>query len=61
MIARDLDACLARIRELDPSIHAWAHVDPQPATGQGPLAGVPFGAKDIIETRGLPTEYGSPL
>lgn len=61
MIARDLDACLARIRELDPSIHAWVHVDPQPATGDGPLSGVPFGAKDIIDTRGLPTEYGSPL
>ena len=61
MIARDLDACLARIRELDPSIHAWVTVAPQPATGKGPLAGVPFGAKDIIETGGLVTEYGSPL
>ncbi len=61
MIARDLDACLARIRERDPSIHAWVKVDPQPATEEGPLLGVPFGAKDIIETRGLPTEYGSPV
>ena len=69
MIPRDLDACLARIRERDPSIHAWVKVDPQPATGEGPLSealsealsGVPFGAKDIIETRGLPTEYGSPV
>ena len=61
MIPRDLDACLARIRERDPSIHAWVKVDPQPATGEGTLSGVPFGAKDIIETRGLPTEYGSPV
>ena len=61
MIARDLDACLARIRERDAAIHAWVHVEPQPATGDGALSGVPFGAKDIIETRGLPTEYGSPL
>ncbi len=61
MIARDLGDCLARIRELDPSIHAWVKVAPQPATGPGPLSGVPFGAKDIIETRGLPTEYGSPI
>jgi len=65
LIARDLAACLARIRERDPSIHAWVKVDPQPATGEGPLSkalsGVPFGAKDIIETRGLPTEYGSPV
>ena len=69
MIARDLAGSLARIRELDPSIHAWVKVDPQPATGEemlsgalsGALSGVPFGAKDIIETRGLPTEYGSPV
>ncbi len=61
MIARDLDACLARIRERDPSIHTWVKVDPQPSTGEGPFSGVPFGAKDIIETRGLPTEYGSPI
>ena len=27
----------------------------------GPLAGIPFGCKDIIETNGLPTEYGSPV
>ncbi|MBI4486197.1 MAG: amidase [Acidobacteria bacterium] len=54
-------ACLDRIRTLDPSIHAWVQVSPQPATGGGPLAGVPFGAKDIIETRGLATEYGSPI
>jgi Asp-tRNA(Asn)/Glu-tRNA(Gln) amidotransferase A subunit family amidase len=27
----------------------------------GPLAGIPFGCKDIIETIGLPTEYGSPV
>jgi Asp-tRNA(Asn)/Glu-tRNA(Gln) amidotransferase A subunit family amidase len=61
VIARDLNACLARIRELDPSIHAWVVVDPQPATGEGPLSGVPFGAKDIIDTHALPTQYGSPV
>jgi amidase len=54
-------ASLARIRELDPSIHAWAHVEAQPPTGSGPLSGIPFAAKDIFETRGLPTEYGSPI
>jgi len=36
-------------------------VSPQPATAPGPLAGLPFGVKDIIETRGLATEYGSPV
>jgi Asp-tRNA(Asn)/Glu-tRNA(Gln) amidotransferase A subunit family amidase len=54
-------ACLDRIRTLDPSIHAWVQVSPQPATGDGPLDGIPFGAKDIIETHGLATEYGSPV
>lgn len=58
---RALAACLDRIRTLDPTIHAWVQVSPQPATGEGPLAGIPYGAKDIIETRGLATEYGSPI
>ena len=55
-----LQTSLERIRELDPSIHAWARVDPQRA-GDGPLAGIPFGVKDIIDTKDLATEYGSPI
>jgi len=58
---RGVDQCLLRIRELDPSIHAWAHVQPERPTGDGPLSEIPFGAKDIIETQGMATEYGSPL
>ena len=54
-------ACLQRIAELDPRIQAWVQVAPQPALGAGPLDGIPFGAKDIMETRGLATEYGSPI
>jgi Asp-tRNA(Asn)/Glu-tRNA(Gln) amidotransferase A subunit family amidase len=27
----------------------------------GPLHGVPFGIKDIIDTYNMPTEYGSPI
>ena len=30
-------------------------------TGSGPLADIPFGVKDIVETQGMATEYGSPL
>src|SRR5688572_32909575 len=56
-----LKTCLQRIRTLDPDIQAWVQVAPQPALGDGPLAGIPFGAKDIMETRGLSTEYGSPI
>lgn len=42
-------------------MRAWVQILPQPPTGDGPLWQIPFGAKDIIETRGLATEYGSPL
>ena len=46
---------------MDGSLRAWVEVLPQAPTGDGSLAGVPFGAKDIIETEGLATEYGSPI
>jgi Asp-tRNA(Asn)/Glu-tRNA(Gln) amidotransferase A subunit family amidase len=58
---RGLEICLQRIRELDPSIHAWVQVKPERPTADGPLSEIPFGAKDIIETQGMATEYGSPL
>jgi Asp-tRNA(Asn)/Glu-tRNA(Gln) amidotransferase A subunit family amidase len=56
-----LQACLDRIRAMEPSIQAWVQVLPQRPTGNGKLSEIPFGAKDIIETRGLATEYGSPI
>ena len=56
-----LQSCLDRVRALDSSIHAWVQVSPQRATGHGKLSEIPFGAKDIIETRGLATEYGSSI
>jgi Asp-tRNA(Asn)/Glu-tRNA(Gln) amidotransferase A subunit family amidase len=58
---RALTQCLARITELEPSIHAWVQVKPEMPTADGPLSGIPFGVKDIIETQGMATEYGSPL
>src|SRR3984957_8304785 len=58
---RGVEDCLRRIRELEPSIHAWVQVKPENPTAEGPLSGIPFGAKDIIETQGMATEYGSPL
>jgi Asp-tRNA(Asn)/Glu-tRNA(Gln) amidotransferase A subunit family amidase len=36
-------------------------VQPKRPTADGPLSEIPFGAKDIIETQGMATEYGSPL
>ncbi len=59
--AQLLEICLARIAEREPQLQAWVQVSPQAATGAGPLAGIPFGAKDIFETRGMITAYGSPL
>ena len=64
-------ACLERIAERDATVRAWAHLDPEAALAQAraadasdrrsPLHGVPVGVKDIIDTRDLPTEFGSPI
>jgi Asp-tRNA(Asn)/Glu-tRNA(Gln) amidotransferase A subunit family amidase len=64
-------ACLDRIAEREPEIQAWKALDPERALAEAraadeapslrPLHGVPVGIKDVIETAGLPTAYGSPL
>ena len=59
--AAALPDLLARIARLEPAIHAWVQVAPERPTGQGSLADIPFGAKDVMETAGLATEYGSPV
>ncbi len=59
--ANVLAVCSERIRGQETEVQAWVEVAPQPPAGEGPLSGVPFGAKDIFETEGLATEYGSPL
>ena len=69
-----VDACFARIDDLDGDIGAVAARDDDAARRQaalsaerwrsgdaGPLEGVPVGVKDIINTRGLRTEAGSTL
>ena len=56
-----LEVCLKRISTEDASIHAWVQVMPQKQTGKGTLSGIPFGVKEIIETKGLATKYGSPI
>jgi Asp-tRNA(Asn)/Glu-tRNA(Gln) amidotransferase A subunit family amidase len=64
-------ACLGRIVAREPEVHAWAHLDPEAALGaarafdkngkSGPLGGVPFGVKDIIDTFDMPTEWGTAI
>ena len=58
---RGVELCLERIRQLDASIHAWVQVQPEQPTRDGPLFGIPYGVKDIVETKGMATEYGSPV
>jgi Asp-tRNA(Asn)/Glu-tRNA(Gln) amidotransferase A subunit family amidase len=53
--------CVMRIAKHDPIVRAWVKARPDREHLPGPLAGIPFGCKDIIETSGLPTEYGSPV
>jgi amidase len=64
-------ACLEHIAEREPKVQAWEFLDPELAIAQaraldkrgvsGPLIGVPFGVKDIIDTFDMPTAYGSPI
>ncbi len=59
---------LRRIEREDPVLRAWVHVDAEGALAaaraatvrQGPLAGVPFGVKDVIDVHGMPTRHGNP-
>jgi aspartyl-tRNA(Asn)/glutamyl-tRNA(Gln) amidotransferase subunit A len=68
-----LEGLLARIRDVEPRIEAWAHVDEAGARAaaasldtdarrgviRGPLHGVPVGVKDIFHVAGMPTRAGS--
>jgi Asp-tRNA(Asn)/Glu-tRNA(Gln) amidotransferase A subunit family amidase len=58
---RALPRLLDHITKLEPDIQAWVQLKPQPSIGNGALAEIPFAVKDIIETKGLATEYGSPV
>lgn len=61
--------CLDRIAEREPVVRAWAWHDEKRVLNEledqlkrsrpGPLAGVPVGIKDIIDTADMPTQYGS--
>lgn len=66
------DACLEKISEIDPIVHAWETIDQAAVNAQiakiisysqtdHPLAGIPIGVKDIYNTFDFPTQMGSPL
>jgi amidase len=64
-------ACLEHIAAREPVVQAWQYLNADQVMAQaraldrrgssGPLHGVPFGIKDIIDTYDMPTEYGSPI
>ncbi len=70
-----MQACLARVREIDEAVQAWTFLDPEYALVQarardeersggkptGPLHGIPIGVKDIFDTEDMPTEDGTVL
>src|SRR5690348_12596270 len=67
------EQCLAAIEAANPELNAFVHLDAQGAldtaarvdarvaAGEdpGPLAGVPFGVKDLDDCAGMPTTHGS--
>ncbi len=66
-----VEACVLRTLALEHEVGAWAHFDADKARMAArladtrpvshPLYGIPFGAKDIIDTIDLPTGYGTPV
>jgi Asp-tRNA(Asn)/Glu-tRNA(Gln) amidotransferase A subunit family amidase len=70
-----MQACLARVKEVDGEVQAWTYLDEKHALAQakardldksegrplGPLHGVPVGIKDIFDTCDMPTEDGTVL
>lgn len=61
----EAQAYLDDIAGRDQEIQAWAWLspamqEPEPA-GNGPLAGLRFGVKDVIDVRGMPTRHGAAL
>lgn len=50
---------LRRIAAIDPSIHAYLHIERDPHAGSGPLAGVGLAVKDTQPVAGMPWTYGS--
>jgi Asp-tRNA(Asn)/Glu-tRNA(Gln) amidotransferase A subunit family amidase len=69
------EACLKRVEQLNPAVNAVVAMNEETVldaarasearqmSGEplGPVEGLPFGVKDMIDARGLPTTFGSPI
>ena len=65
------EALVQRTQEMEPGVRAWAHFEADQlleaarladaGPRRGPLHGVPFGVKDIIDTAEMPTACGTPI
>src|ERR1700694_2713427 len=65
---------LERLETLGPTFNALAELTPELAlapprkaaralskgTAASPLTGIPYGAKDLLATKGIPTRWGAP-
>jgi Asp-tRNA(Asn)/Glu-tRNA(Gln) amidotransferase A subunit family amidase len=66
-----LTACIERIGEREPVVHAWTFLDVDAAMRRarvldtqavsGLLHGLPIAVKDLFDTFDMPTAYGSPI
>lgn len=60
-----LESCLDRIARREPVVRAFAHHDAAgtraAAPAAGALHGLPIGVKDVLDTAGMPSAYGSPI
>ena len=62
-----MEACLDRIARREDERCAFVSFDEDKAgraasqARPGPLAGMPIGVKDVLDTAGLPSQYGSPI
>ena len=54
-------ALAARIAEREPTVRAFTHLNPAPTASPGPLNGVFFGVKDVLDTADQPSQYGNAI
>lgn len=66
-----LRSCLSRIEQRDQVVRAWLHLDPDQALraareldklpAKSAIHGIPWGVKDVFDTKDMPTTQNSPI